>query len=245
MKVIIVDTSEEMGVCACDIVAADMAAKTPYVLGLATGSTPLSLYAEFVKRNGAGNMDFSTVITFNLDEYVGVEPTHDQSYRYFMNANLFDRVNINKRNTFVPDGMADSPEAFGELYEEMIEGVGGVDLQVLGIGSNGHIGFNEPGSSLASMTRQVKLTRSTIKDNSRMFEKVGDVPTHAITMGIGTILNARKVILLATGANKVEAVARSIEGPITATVPASALQLHPDVTFILTKDAAAGLKLEW
>jgi len=245
MKVIIVDTPEVMGARACDIVAADMAAKSPYVLGLATGTTPLPLYGEFIRRNKAGEMDFSTVITFNLDEYVGIEPTHDQSYRYFMDTNLFDHVNINKKNTFVPDGMTDDPAAFGDLYEDMIEGVGGVDLQVLGIGSNGHIGFNEPGSSLASTTRLVKLAQSTIKDNSRMFDRIEDVPTEAITMGIGTILDARRIILLASGANKADAVAKSIEGPITATVPASALQLHPDVTFILTRDCATNLKLEW
>jgi len=245
MQVKIVKTKEEMGQVAAMLIAEDMAKKSPYVLGLATGSTPVPLYEALIKLNKAGKLDFSTTITFNLDEYVGVKPTHDQSYRYFMNEKLFDHININKKNTFVPDGMAKDIDAHCAKYEAMIRGVGGVDYQVLGIGSNGHIGFNEPGSSIGSLTRMVKLTANTIKDNSRFFKRAQDVPTRAISMGIGTVLRCKKIVLVANGANKVDCLAKAIEGPITATVPASALQLHPGVTFVITEDAAAGLKLEW
>jgi glucosamine-6-phosphate deaminase len=214
-------------------------------MGLATGTTPVPLYQEFIRRNKETGLDFSTVITFNLDEYVGLDPDHDQSYRYFMNKELFDHVNINNKNTFVPPGNAEDLSAAGAQYEEAIRMAGGIDYQVLGIGSNGHIGFNEPGSSLSSRTRKVKLTESTITDNSRMFEKKEDVPTEAITMGNGTILDSRRVLLMANGENKADAVANSIEGPVTATVPASSLQLHQNITWIITQDAAGKLKLEW
>jgi glucosamine-6-phosphate deaminase len=245
MKVRIVKTKEEMGQVAAILIADDMKKKSPYVLGLATGSTPIPLYQALIKLHRARKADFSTTISFNLDEYVGLKPAHNQSYRYFMNKQLFDHININKKNTFVPDGLAKDVCAHCRCYEHMIHSVGGIDYQVLGIGSNGHIGFNEPGSSIGSLTRMVNLTQNTIKDNSRFFKRIQDVPTKAITMGIGTVLRSRKIMLLATGANKVDAVAKAIEGPITATVPASALQLHPNVTFIVTEDAAAGLKLEW
>jgi glucosamine-6-phosphate deaminase len=245
MQVKIVKTKEEMGQVAAMLIAEDMAKKSPYVLGLATGSTPVPLYDALIKLNKAGKLDFSTTITFNLDEYVGVKPTHDQSYRLFMNEKLFDHVNINKKNTFVPDGMAKDIDAHCAKYEAMIKAVGGVDYQVLGIGSNGHIGFNEPGSSIGSLTRMVKLTANTIKDNSRFFKRAQDVPTKAISMGIGTVLRCKKIVLVANGANKADCIAKAVEGPITATVPASALQLHPGITFVITEDAAAGLKLEW
>lgn len=245
MKVLIVSDKEAMGKEAAKLIAADMKTKPHYVLGLATGSTPLPLYEELVRMNKAGDLDFSTVVTFNLDEYVGLPGTHDQSYRYFMDRNLFDHVNVNKKNTHVPDGTAEDPDAHCLEYENMIDDCGGIDYQVLGIGSNGHIAFNEPGSSLASRTRVVQLTDSTIKDNSRFFERIEDVPTQAISMGIGTILEAAKIVLLACGENKADAVAKAIEGPITAMVPASALQLHPAVTWIVTEDAATGLRGEW
>jgi len=245
MKVKIVKTKEEMGQVAAVLIAEGMARKSPYVLGLATGSTPIPLYQALIKLYKARKLDFSTTLSFNLDEYVGLKPTHDQGYRYFMNQQLFNHININKKNTFVPDGLAKDICAHCCQYEGMIKGVGGIDYQVLGIGSNGHIGFNEPGSSIGSLTRMVQLTANTIKDNSRFFKRIQDVPTKAITMGIGTVLRSKKIMLLATGANKVDVVAKAIEGPITATVPASALQLHPNVTFIITQDAAAGLKLEW
>ena len=245
MKVAIVKDKKAMGKAAAKLIAAEMKLKAHYVLGLATGSTPLPLYEEMVRLNKAGDLDFSTVLSFNLDEYVGLPGTHDQSYRYFMDQNLFDHVNINKKSTHVPDGMARDLEAHCIEYEAMIDDCGGIDYQVLGIGSNGHIAFNEPGSSIASRTRVVSLTKNTIKDNARFFKKIEDVPTKAISMGIGTILEAQNIVLLATGANKADAVAQALEGPITCMVPASALQLHPSVTWVLTEDAAAKLTGEW
>lgn len=244
MKVIVVKDKVAMGKKAAQLIAADMKKKSPFVLGLATGSTPVPLYAELIAMGKRKELDFSTTISFNLDEYVGLKPTHDQSYRYFMNENLFNHININKKNTFVPDGMAKNVEESCAIYEDNIDACGGIDYQVLGIGSNGHIAFNEPGSSLGSRTRKLKLTKNTIQDNSRFFKSISEVPTEAITMGIGTILEAKKIVLLASGANKAKCVADAIEGPITASVPASALQLHPCVTFILTKDASTGLKLD-
>ena len=243
MRVVIAKNTEEMGKKAADLIAEEMNKKTSFVLGLATGSTPLPLYKDLVKRNKAGEMDFSTVITFNLDEYVGLDPAHDQSYRYFMNKNLFDHVNILKKNTHVPNGMADDVDASCEDYEKMIDEIGGIDYQVLGIGGNGHMGFNEPGSSLGSLTRIKTLTAETISDNSRFFEKKEDVPTQAITMGIGTIMKAKKIVLLANGANKADAVKAAIEGPITSICPASALQLHRFATYVITEDCAAKLTL--
>lgn len=243
MRVIIVKDTEEMGKKAADLIAGEMKKKTSFVLGLATGSTPLPLYKEFVKRNKAGKIDFSTVITFNLDEYVGLDPAHDQSYRYFMNENLFDHVNILKKNTHVPNGMAEDIDASCREYEKTIDEIGGIDYQVLGIGGNGHIGFNEPGSSLGSLTRIKTLTDETISDNARFFEKKEDVPTQAITMGIGTTMKAKKVVLLANGANKADTVKAALEGPVTSICPASALQLHRFVTYVITEDCAAKLTL--
>ncbi|MDI6782721.1 MAG: glucosamine-6-phosphate deaminase [bacterium] len=241
MNVIIVKDKEEMGKVGAKIIAAEMKKKAIFVLGGATGSTPVPVYKELIRMHKEEKLDFSSVISFNLDEYVSLPGTHDQSYRYFMNTNLFDHININKKSTFVPDGMAKDVGASCARYEEMIKDVGGIDVQILGIGSNGHIAFNEPPSSLASRTRQVYLTESTIKDNARFFAKIEDIPTSAISMGIGTILEAKKILLFANGANKADAVAKSIEGPITAMVPASALQLHPGSTFIITEDCAGKL----
>lgn len=245
MRVIIVKDQAEQGKIAAGLIAAEMRQKPNFVLGLATGTSPIPLYRELIRMHQEEDLDFSTTISFNLDEYVGLEPTHEQSYRHFMNVQLFDHVNINKKNTHVPDGLAEDVDAFCDEYEMMIEDVGGVDYQVLGIGSNGHIGFSEPGTSLSSRTHKTKLTQSTIDDNSRLFEKKKDVPVEAITMGIGTVLDADRVVLVANGANKADVVAKAIEGPITATVPASALQFHPAVTFVLTEDAASKLTLNW
>jgi len=243
MRVIVVKDPQTMGKRAADLIQEVMESKPHFVLGLATGSTPMPLYKELIRRHKDEKLDFSTVITFNLDEYVGLKPTHDQSYRYFMNKHLFDHININKKCTHVPCGIGDDLEAECLMYEEMIEDVGGVDYQVLGIGSNGHIGFNEPGTSLASRTHVTQLTESTIKDNSRMFAKVQDVPTQAVTMGIGTVLDAERVVLVANGANKTKAIKAALEGPITAMCPASALQLHPGVTYVITEDCAKGLTI--
>ena len=242
MEVIVVKDKEAMGKVAAKIVADEMNSRPFFKLGLATGTTPLTLYAELARLNKAGKIDFSTTITFNLDEYVGLKPTHDQSYRYFMNKHLFNKININKKLTFVPDGMAADIDAFCAQYEQMMEDAGGIDVQVLGIGGNGHIAFNEPGSSISSRTRRVKLTKETIVDNSRLFKNIKDVPTEAISMGIGTVLDARKCLLLANGEGKIPAIKAAIQGPVSAQCPASALQLHPDVTFVITKDCAGGIK---
>jgi len=241
MRVIVVKDQDALGKASADLVESVMKTKAHFALGLATGTTPIPLYKELIRRNKEEELDFSTTITFNLDEYVGLEPTHDQSYRYFMNAQLFDHININKKCTHVPNGIAQDIEVECLAYEEMMEDVGGVDLQVLGIGSNGHIGFNEPGTSLASRTHMTDLTESTIKDNSRLFDKIDDVPTKAVTMGIGTVLDAENVVLLANGANKAAAVKAAIEGPVSALCPASSLQLHPSTTFVVTEDCASEL----
>ncbi|MFH1779410.1 MAG: glucosamine-6-phosphate deaminase [Candidatus Omnitrophota bacterium] len=245
MKVIIVKTVEEMGRRTAQLIADEMKRHATPVLGLATGSTPIPVYKELIRMHKEEGLDFSTTITFNLDEYVGLSPDHDQSYRYFMNKNLFDHININKRDTHVPDGLAKDVEKFCCEYETMISDVSGIDLQLLGIGANGHIGFSEPGSSLASLTQMTILTQRTIEDNARFFKRKEDVPTKAITMGIGTILNAKKVVLVANGANKADAIAKSAEGPITSMVPASALQLHRFATFVITEDAASKLTLRY
>ena len=245
MRVIVVKSPEEMGREAAAIIADGMGSKPHYVLGLATGSTPVPLYGELIRLHKEEDLDFSTAITFNLDEYIGLPPTHDQSYRHFMDEQLFNHVNINKKNTHIPDGMAPDIEIHCMTYEAMIEDVGGIDCQVLGIGGNGHIGFNEPGSSLASRTRAVDLTEETIRDNARFFKSIDEVPKRAISMGIGTILESEKIIMLATGAKKARAVTAALEGAVSVKVPASALQLHPDVTYVVTEDAASGLTLKF
>ena len=218
--------------------------KNPFiVLGLATGSTPLGLYAEMIKAHQKG-LDFSHVRSFNLDEYYGITGTHPQSYHKFMNDNLFKHINIDLKNTRVPDGMAKDVDAFCRQYEADMKAVGGVDIQVLGIGSDGHIGFNEPGSSLVSRTRKVTLAPSTIKDNTRFFKKESDVPRFAISMGIGTVMEAKQCILLAFGVNKAKAVKGMIEGGISQFCPASALQMHPNTLVFLDEAAASELELK-
>jgi len=247
MRVIVTKDKDEMGKRAAKLIADDMRRHATCVLGLATGSTPLPLYKELIRMHKQEGLDFSTVITFNLDEYVGLQPTHDQSYRYFMNENLFDHVNVNLKATHVPDGRITDlgeVEEFCVKYEEMIADVGGIDYQVLGIGGNGHIGFNEPGSSLGSLTRIKTLTTETRKDNARFFKSMDEVPGYAITMGIGTIMNARKVVLLANGEGKADAVKAALEGPVTAMCPASALQLHRFATYVIDEAAASKLTLE-
>jgi glucosamine-6-phosphate deaminase len=188
-----------------------------------------------------GGLDFSRVVTFNLDEYIGLPPTHPQSYRYFMDENLFRHVNIRMENTHVPNGLLDDLQKTCKEFEEVIRGSGGIDLQLLGIGGNGHIAFNEPGSPFDSRTRAVNLSERTIKDNARFFRSIDEVPRQAISVGMGTIMEVKKIILLASSAGKAEAVAKSVEGPITADVPASILQRHPDCTFILDEEAASKL----
>ena len=190
-------------------------------------------------------LDFSKVTTFNLDEYVGLPPGHDQSYHFFMWENLFKHINVNPGYVYLPAGMADDVEEHCEWYDKRIDEVGGLDLQILGIGSNGHIAFNEPGSSLGSRTRVKTLTEKTRQDNARFFESIDQVPKYAITMGIGTIMDARKLILLASGKNKAQAIKDTLEGPISAMVPATIVQMHQHATLLIDEDAAGMLTADW
>lgn len=212
------------------------------VLGLPTGSTPLDLYGELVRRHREEGLSFSRVVTFNLDEYIGLHPHHPASYSAYMRQHLFDHVDMDPANVHLPDGNAEDLQLACESYEELIREAGGIDLQILGIGSNGHIGFNEPGSSLGSRTRVKTLTRETLAANAPSFEHPDELPRQAITMGVGTILEARSCLLLALGEAKASAVRDMVEGPITAQVPASALQLHPDAIVIIDEGAASTLQ---
>lgn len=228
---------------AARIVAHRVREKPAITLGLAAGSTPLGMYRELIRLHREEGLDLSRVTTFNLDEYLGLGPAHPRSFHRFMREAFFDHVNIPAARIHVPDGtVTDDVEGYCAEYERMIARAGGIDLQVLGIGRDGHVGFNEPTSSLASRTRVKTLTRATIEDARRSFGEGERVPECAITMGIGTILEARQILLLGTGAAKREAVARAVEGPVTASVTASALQLHPQVTVLLDREAAAGLR---
>lgn len=241
MKVRIFETAQEAAVAGAEIIAEVMKSKENPVLGLATGSTPVGMYQELIRKNAAGELDFSKVRSYNLDEYIGLDGSHDQSYRYFMNHNLFDHVNIDKENTHVPCGTGADHEADAKQYDAMIEAAGNIDVQVLGIGNNGHIGFNEPGKVFVKGTHVVDLTESTIDANQRFFASRDDVPRQAITMGMGGIMSARKVILMAFGKNKAQAIYNTVNGPVDPMVPASLLQLHGDVIVLLDKDAASKL----
>lgn len=245
MEVIVKNSYEEMSKLAADMIAKIVRSKPNAVLGLATGSTPVGTYKELIRMHKQEKLDFSHIITFNLDEYVGLLSTHDQSYRYFMNDNLFNHINIDKKNTHVPDGMAKDIPAFCKWYEDQILKAGGIDVQLLGIGGNGHIAFNEPGSSLGSRTRVKTLDEKTIKDNARFFKSLDEVPRYAITMGIGTIMEARMLILLANKENKADAISKTVEGPITAMVPATIVQLHPKAVIIADKAASGKLTREY
>ncbi|RKD32257.1 glucosamine-6-phosphate deaminase [Thermohalobacter berrensis] len=241
MKIQIVKDYEEMSRKAANIVASQIILKSNSVIGLATGDTPKGMYKELVRLYKNEDIDFSEVKTFNLDEYYGLAKDNPQSYHYYMMENLFKHVNIKKRNINIPDGMAESIEKECERYEKKIEKAGGIDLQVLGIGRNGHIGFNEPDLKFEAKTHLVKLDEDTIKANSRFFNSIEEVPTMAISMGIKTIMHARKVVLLASGREKAEAIYKAVKGKITPEVPASVLQLHPDATFIIDQEAASKL----
>ena len=236
MKYITVKTYEELSNKAADLIAAQILVKPNCVLGLATGSSPVGTYKRLIADNQAGKIDFSTVTSVNLDEYVGLDGSNDQSYRFFMNHNLFDHVNIDKSKTFVPSGLAADLKAEGEAYDAMIQELGGIDLQLLGIGLDGHIGFNEPDAYFTAATHEVKLDESTIKANARFFASEDEVPTTAITMGMLSIMQAKKVLLIANGAAKKEIVEKAFFGPIDPQVPASILQLHPDVTVIYSEN---------
>lgn len=237
----ITDSYEAMSKEAAAIVADRIRRKPNLVLGLATGSTPLGLYKELIRMHKEEGLSFAKVTTFNLDEYVGLPRTHNQSYYYFMWENLFKHVDIDPRYIHVPDGMASDVEAHCEWYDNEIKKWGGIDLQILGIGANGHIAFNEPGSSLGSRTRIKTLTEQTIKDNARFFKSMDEVPRLAITMGIGTIMEAKEVILLANKASKADAIKAAVEGPITHMVPASIIQMHRKAYVIVDKEAASKL----
>ena len=236
MKFITTKTYEEMSNKAADIIAAQIIVKPNCVLGLATGSSPVGTYKRLIEDNKNGKIDFSTVTSVNLDEYVGLDGSNDQSYRYFMNDNLFNHVNIDKSKTFVPNGCAADLKAEGENYDNMIKALGGIDLQLLGIGLDGHIGFNEPDKYFTGATHEVTLDESTIKANARFFASEDEVPKTAITMGMMSIMQAKKIVLVANGAAKKEIVEKSFFGPIDPQVPASILQLHPDVTVIYSEN---------
>ena len=242
MRIIKTKTYEEMSAIAAGIIGGQVLLKPNCVLGLATGSSPIGAYKDLVKNYEDGILDFSEVRTVNLDEYCGLDGTNPNSYRYFMNDNLFDHVNIDKANTHVPNGHADDLEEEAVRYESFIQSLGGIDLQLLGIGHNGHIGFNEPGDGFVKETHVVDLTESTIEANARFFASADEVPKQALTMGIGCIMQARRVLLIASGADKAEAIYQAVCGPITPQCPASILQLHSDVVIVC--DEAALSKLE-
>jgi glucosamine-6-phosphate deaminase len=238
VRVIIEHEAEAASRRAARFVAELVRKKPNCVLGLATGSTPLGVYRELARLHREEQLDFSQVTTFNLDEYVGLGPTHAQSYRHFMQQNLFDHINLENSRTNVPDGRALDFESHCRQYEQRIKDAGGIDLQVLGVGSDGHIAFNEPGSSLGSRTRLKTLASETIRDNARFFGGEDKVPRLAVTMGVGTILESRRCLLLAFGPHKAAAVRDTVEGPVTAQVTASALQLHREVIGVFDEAAA-------
>jgi glucosamine-6-phosphate deaminase len=243
MEVVICKTYEQMSRAAAEAVAEVMNAKPDAVLGLATGSTPLALYKELARMHKSEGLDFSHVTTFNLDEYVGLPQSHEQSYHYFMRENLFKHVNIPPQNIHIPSGTTSNYKAFCEWYEKRIVDAGGIDVQILGIGSDGHIAFNEPGSSLSSRTRLKTLAKPTIDDNARFFSSRDEVPIYAITMGVGTILEAKQLVMVANGPKKADAIAQAVEGPVSSMITASALQLHPDALVYIDEPAAGKLKM--
>lgn len=239
MKLIKATDYKDMCKKAAAIFASQITLKPNSVLGLATGSTPLGVYARLIELYKAGELDFAEVKTVNLDEYVGLDGDNDQSYRYFMNDKLFNHVNIDKANTNVPNGKAVDKTLECDRYEAIIKELGGIDVQLLGIGNNGHIGFNEPNEFFDKTTHEVQLTESTIEANTRFFASADLVPKTAISMGVQTIMQAKKIVLIANGAGKADIIFETCFGPITPNVPASALQLHPDVTVIVDEEAYA------
>ena len=242
MEVIIRKTEEDASQLAADLIAGALVANPGLVLGLATGRTMEGLYAKLVRKHTAGTLDFSRAVTFNLDEYIGLAPENPNSYRSYMNAHFFNQINIPIENTHLPNGAAADLDRECEAYEERIAASGGIDLQLLGIGSTGHIGFNEPLSALRSRTRCKALTPGTIVQNSALFDNPADMPKRAITMGVGTILDSRRCIMLVTGEAKADIVSKAVEGPITSMISASALQLHPKCTVVCDEGAASKLE---
>lgn len=244
MRIIVVDNYEEMSKKAANMVASQVILKPNSVLGLATGDTPVGMYEEIISLYKNEEVDFSKVKTFNLDEYYGLSKENPQSYYYYMMNHLFNHVNIDENNINIPNGMVDNIESECKNYDKRIVEVGGIDLQVLGIGVNGHIGFNEPDISFESETHLVNLDEKTIESNSRFFNSKEEVPTKAISMGIKTIMHSKKIILLACGNSKADAIFETINGKINPNMPASILQLHRDVVVIVDKEAASKLNLE-
>lgn len=243
MRVIITDSYDQLGKQAAQLISDSINEKPKLVLGLATGSTPLGTYKSLIELHQKQQVSFKQVRTFNLDEYLGLGPDHPSSYHYYMYNNLFNQIDINPDNVRIPKGLSEDLDTECADYEKEIKGVGGIDLQILGIGVNGHIGFNEPQTPFGSRTRVVDLAQETIEANARFFDNRADVPRQAISMGIRSIMHARRIVLLANGASKAWAIERSLQGPVTEDVPASVLQLHPDVTVVLDREAAASLTL--
>ncbi len=240
MRIIVCKDYEKMSDEAAKIVAAQLTLKPNSILGLATGTTPIGMYKRLIDMNKSGEIDFSKVRSFNLDEYYPINPDNNQSYRYFMNEQLFDHVNIDKNNTRVPNGKAADPVQEGKDYDEAIDAAGGIDLQILGIGRNGHIGFNEPDENLIAGTHRTMLTQDTIEANSRLFNSIDEVPTQAITMGMVSILKSKMIVLLANGKNKHEAVKKLLDDTITTSNPATFLKTHPNVVIICDEECYNG-----
>ena len=238
MKLIVVNNYEELSKVAAKEFSKVIKEKENAVLGLATGGTPVGMYKELIKMYEKKELNFSKITTVNLDEYIGLNPEHNQSYRYFMNNNLFNHINIDKSNTFVPNGLAEDLEAQCKEYDQKIVELGGIDIQLLGVGNNGHIAFNEPNNELSSGTHIISLTDNTIEANARFFDNIDDVPRKAITMGVGGIMKAKKIILIASGESKAEAIKGIFSGKITTANPATMLQMHRDVTIIVDEAAA-------
>ncbi len=242
MQVILLETKEKAVELTARVIAGQLRRKPNSVLGLATGRTMEALYAHLARMHREDGLDFSLTVTFNLDEYVGLPPTHENSYRYYMNQHLFSKVNIDPRNTHLPDGMTADPEAAGAAYDALIKDVGGIDLQLLSVGESGHIGFNEPLSAMFSRTRMKALTPMTVEQNSPLFKNPNEMPRLAITMGVGTILEAERCLMLVTGSKKAWVLAKAVEGPVTSMISATALQLHANCTVVV--DESAGDLLE-
>ena len=242
MKIYKTKNYEEMSKKAAHIIASQVILNPDCVLGLATGSTPVGTYKNLIEWYNNGDLDFSQITSCNLDEYRGLSGEHDQSYRYFMNHNLFDHVNIRKECTYVPDGLEEDSDKAARDYDQIIADQGGIDLQLLGLGHNGHIGFNEPADEFPKGTHVVDVTDSTMQANKRCFASEADVPRQAYTMGIGTIMSAKKILVVVSGEDKAEILNKVINGPITPQVPASILQLHPDVTIVADEAALSKTK---
>lgn len=242
MKVVIVKDIEEVARAAADLVAPMLNAKPRLVLGLPTGSTAIPFYRELARRHSKGLLSLAKTTTFNLDEFFGIEPSSPYSYRQFMEQHLFSKVEVKSSRTHLLNGLARSPERDCLEYEKKIRKAGGIDLQILGIGENGHIGFNEPFSGFGSRTRLVDLAETTLRSHARNFPAGTSLPRQALTMGIGTILEARQILLLAAGPSKADAIAEAIEGPVRALCPASSLQLHAQVTYVVDREAASRLR---